>query len=72
MTLPRLTSNQIEQIARVIGDTENGFIGTEIGHHLAQCHMADPNPNLTKWKRLYNAFLSSIDKTIIFFSARVP
>lgn len=63
MTLPRLTSNQIEQIARVIGDTENGFTGTEIGHHLAQCHMADPNPSLTKWKRLYNAFCVAVNES---------
>lgn len=63
MTLPRLTPNQIEQIARVIGDTENGFTGTEIGHHLAQCHMADPNPSLTKWKRLYNAFCVTVNES---------
>lgn len=32
MTLPRLTPNQIEQIARVIGDTGNGFNGSEISN----------------------------------------
>lgn len=63
MALPRLTSNQIEQIARVIGDTENGFTGTEIGHHLARCHMDDPNPSLTKWKRLYNAFCVAVNES---------
>ena len=56
MTFPRLTSNQIEQIARILGDTDNGFKGYEIENHLAQCRMEDPNPGLTKWKRLYNAF----------------
>jgi len=62
MTLPRLTPNQIEQIARTLGDTNNGFTGSEIGHCLAQCHMADPDSGLTKWKRLYNAFCFAVDK----------
>lgn len=56
MTLPQLTPNQIEQIARIMGDTGNGYTGSEIGHLLAQCRIDDPNPELTKWKRLYNAF----------------
>lgn len=62
MGLPQLTPNQIEQIARIMGDTENGFTGSEIGHLLAQCHMKDPNPELTKWKRLYNAFCFAINQ----------
>ena len=56
MALPTLTPNQIEQIAHIMGNTVNGFTGSELGHHLAQCRMADPDPTLTKWKRLYNAF----------------
>ena len=48
MVLPRLTPNQIEHIAHIMGDTNNGFTGFEIGHFLAQCHMDDPNPGLTK------------------------
>lgn len=62
MALPRLTPNQIEQIARIMGDTRNGFTGSEIGHHLAQCSMDDPDPGLTKWKRLYNAFCNATNK----------
>ena len=61
MALPRLTTNQIEQLAQIIGDSRNGFTGSEIGHHLAQCHMADPDPGLTKWKRLYNAFCIAVN-----------
>ena len=63
MALPALTPNQIEQIARIMGDTNNGFTGTELGHHLAQCHMADPDPGLTKWKRLYNAFCGAVNSS---------
>lgn len=63
MTLPRLTPNQIEQIAHIMGDTDGGFKGGEIGHHLAQCSMNDPDPGLTKWKRLYNAFCDATNKS---------
>ena len=61
MAFPRLTPNQIEQIARIMGDTSYGFTGSELGHRLAQCHMDDPDPLLTKWKRLYNAFCSAVN-----------
>ena len=63
MALPRLSSNQIEQIARIMGDTRGGFTGSEIGHFLAQCKMDDPDPGLTKWKRLYNAFCVAVNKS---------
>lgn len=61
MALPQITPNQIEQVARIMGDTENGFTGSEIAHFLAQCQMNDPNPGLTKWKRLYNAFCYAVN-----------
>lgn len=61
MALPRLTQNQIEQIARIIGDTVNGFTGDEISHILAQCRINDPDPGLTKWKRLNNAFCVAVN-----------
>lgn len=63
MALPTLTQPQIVQIAKVLGDTERGFTGTEIGHHLLQCHMEDPDPELTKWKRLYNAFCVAVNNS---------
>ena len=66
MTLPRLTPNQIERIARIMGDTdgdERGLKGFEIGHNLAQCHMDDPDQGVTKWKRLYNAFCKAVNSS---------
>ncbi len=45
MALPRLTPNQIEHIAHIMGDTKNGFTGSEICHFLAQCLMDDPAPD---------------------------
>lgn len=51
-----LTEELIEGICKVIADTELGLTGTEIGKLLADSKIKDTDPNLTKWKRLYNAF----------------
>jgi uncharacterized protein (TIGR02391 family) len=46
---------EIERIAKIIGDTNDGLTGTEIGHLLLSCGIKDIDPLITKWKRLYNA-----------------
>lgn len=50
-------SADLEAIAKVLADTETGLTGSEIGQMLADCRIPDVNPSLTKWKRLYNAFV---------------
>lgn len=59
--MPRLTQPQIEQIARILGDTNNGYTGSEIGQLLMQCNMLDTDSGLSKWKRLYNAFCQKVN-----------
>lgn len=51
-------SGQLEAIAKVLADTNNGLTGTEIGRILEECKIEDPDPTITKWKRLFNAFVS--------------
>lgn len=63
MDLPTLTPSQIEQIARIVGDTEKGYSGTEIEHSLAQCRINDPSPDITKWKRVFNAFCGAVNES---------
>lgn len=63
MEFPKLTENQIERIARIIGDTQGGLTGSEIGRILAQCHIEDPGSGMTKWQRLYNAFCDAVNKS---------
>lgn len=46
---------QLEAIAKVLGDTDEGLTGPQIGHALLQLKIPDPTPSMTKWKRLYNA-----------------
>lgn len=53
---PPLESYQIESICKTIADTNDGLTGSEIGKILQDSNITDPL--LTKWKRLYNAFVN--------------
>jgi uncharacterized protein (TIGR02391 family) len=53
--LSPFTSQQVERIARIIGATEEGLSGQEIGRLLAQLEFPDDGPETTKWKRIYNS-----------------
>ena len=55
-------SGQLEQICKVLADTEEGFTGSELGQLLAQCGVKDIDPNKTKWRRLYNALAERQNK----------
>ncbi len=50
---------QLEAIAAALGHTTEGLTGSEIGHLLTTCKIADPDPIATKWRRLYNAFVDN-------------
>src|SRR5208337_800885 len=39
------------------GDTENGLTGSEIEYLLRDSRIPDSSPDMTKWKRLFNAFV---------------
>jgi uncharacterized protein (TIGR02391 family) len=54
--VPPFSGQQLELIARVLADTDKGLTGTEIGHVLSECGIPDVTPDMTKWRRLYNAF----------------
>jgi uncharacterized protein (TIGR02391 family) len=51
------SQSELEAIAQALADTSDGLTGSEIGHILASLKMADPTPQMTKWKRLHNAFV---------------
>lgn len=57
-----IPSEIIENICRVIANTETGLTGTEIGRLLAESLIEDTDPTLTKWKRLFNAFAHNQNK----------
>jgi|ERR1700730_2893958 uncharacterized protein (TIGR02391 family) len=49
---PKLSSAMIEELAKIIGDTDEGLTGTEIGRLLMASGILDLAPTATKWKRL--------------------
>jgi len=55
--VPPFMPQTLEGIARVLGDTNDGLTGPEIGRLLMDCQIPDPSPDMTKWKRLFNAFV---------------
>lgn len=48
----QFTQDQLQALAEALADTDEGLTGTEIGHLLASCEIADFDPQNTKWKRL--------------------
>ncbi|MCF7944246.1 MAG: TIGR02391 family protein [Spirochaetia bacterium] len=58
------TAGQIEKISKIIGETYSGLTGTEIEYFLSSIGLQDVDPELTKWKRLYNAFVKAHNEKI--------
>lgn len=57
------SQSELEAIAAALADTSEGLKGSEIGHLLASLKIADPEPTITKWKRLHNAFVERQNKS---------
>lgn len=53
--VPEFTESQLDAICGVLGDTDTGLKGSEIGRLLARCGIEDPSPKLTKRYRLCEA-----------------
>ena len=53
--IPAFNSQNLEAASRVLADTSRGLTGPQIGHLLQEIRVADVSPEMTKWKRLYNA-----------------
>jgi uncharacterized protein (TIGR02391 family) len=60
--LPCFESTQLEAACRVLADTANGLTGTEVQYILAELGIQDPTPEMTKWKRLFNALAEAQNK----------
>ena len=52
---PKLDEANLQAIYDILGDTENGLTGSEIGRYLRECSIPDPHSSLTKRHRLYEA-----------------
>jgi len=54
-----ISAETLESICIVLG---NQNTGTQIGYYLAQTGLIDTDPGITKWKRLFNAFVNYQNK----------
>jgi len=52
------STSQLEAVARALGHTDDGLTGSEIGNLLATARIDDTDPGITKWTRLFNAFVN--------------
>jgi hypothetical protein len=60
--IPPFSSQHLEAACKVLGDTERGLTGSEIGHLLQEVKVTDVSPEMTKWKRLFNALAEAQNK----------
>lgn len=58
MSVASFKEATLEQLCNVLGETNSGLSGSEIGRYLRECGIADPNPGMTKRIRLYEALLA--------------
>jgi uncharacterized protein (TIGR02391 family) len=56
---PPFTADALEALAKVLADTHEGLTGSNLAHILKECRIADTDPSMTKWQRLYNAFVQA-------------
>jgi uncharacterized protein (TIGR02391 family) len=55
---PPIEGAVLEGIAKVLGDTDRGLTGPEIGKYLVEVGIVDVDSQNSKWKRLFNAFVN--------------
>ncbi len=56
--VPPFNAQQLTSIAQALGDTNDGLTGSQISYLLTDCTIPDVEPGATKWRRLFNAFVS--------------
>jgi len=50
-----IQQDKLEALCRVLADTSKGLTGSELNKYIIDANMKDINPDLTKWRRLYNS-----------------
>lgn len=55
--VPPFNAQHLTSIAKIIADTSEGLTGSQIEYLLKDCNIPDVTPGMTKWKRLFNAFV---------------
>src|SRR6478609_3258415 len=60
--IPPFNAEHLQAACRVLGDTGLGLTGSEIGCLLQDIKVNDVSPEMTKWKRLFNALAEAQNK----------
>jgi len=55
-------AQQLQSACKILADKDRGLTGSEIGYILADCRLNDTNPQMTKWKRLFNSLAEAQNK----------
>lgn len=55
MAVAKFQLGSVESVAKILGDTHQGFTGSQITKLLEECNIIDPCLNSTKWRRIYDA-----------------
>jgi hypothetical protein len=55
--IPAFNPQQLTAVTKVLGDTAKGLTGSEIAYFLSDCKILEVGPEMTNWKRLFNAFV---------------
>ncbi len=63
MTVPTFESGSLTSIAKILGDTDDGLRGDEIGQLLAECRIEELTNTSTKWRRIFNELAEVQNKT---------
>jgi uncharacterized protein (TIGR02391 family) len=57
--IPPFSAQHLEAACKVLANTERGLTGSEIAYLLQDCRLEDVSPEMTKWKRLFNALVKA-------------
>ena len=55
MNIPPFEKEILRQVCNILGDTDTGLTGNQIGQYLRECALDDPMPKMTKRIRLFTA-----------------
>jgi uncharacterized protein (TIGR02391 family) len=57
--IPPFSAQHLEAACKVLANTKRGLTGSEIAYLLQDCRLEDVSPEMTKWKRLFNALIKA-------------
>lgn len=60
--IPPFDPQYLTSLAKILADTESGLTGTQLAALLRDSQIPDITPEMTKWKRLFNAFVELQNK----------